>query len=63
MGGHVRVGLEDNLWMDEAKTDSASNPRLIERVVKVARAMGREIASPGQARAMIQSGDPQERSG
>lgn len=54
MGGHVRVGLEDNLWMDpKTKRDPASNLRLIERVVAIARAMGREIASPAEAREML----------
>ena len=54
MGGHVRVGLEDNLWMDpETKSDSASNLRLVERVVDIARANGRSIASPADARALI----------
>ena len=54
MGGHVRVGLEDNLWMDpETKRDPASNLRLIERVVDIARANGRSIASPAEARALI----------
>ena len=41
MGGHVRVGLEDNLWMDREKREAASNVRLIERVAGVAKAMGR----------------------
>lgn len=54
MGGHVRVGLEDNLWMDpETKQDPASNVRLIERVVPLARANGRAVASPADARTMI----------
>jgi 3-keto-5-aminohexanoate cleavage enzyme len=53
MGGHVRVGLEDNLWYDDARTQQASNPGLIERVVQLAGALGREIASPDEARAMI----------
>ena len=53
MGGHVRVGLEDNLWMDAAKTDPATNARLIERVVRVAKALGRPIASPAAARKII----------
>lgn len=52
-GGHVRVGLEDNLWFDEQRTDPATNPRLIERVVKLAREAGREIASPDETRALI----------
>lgn len=53
MGGHVRVGLEDNLWYDDARTLPASNPGLIERIVRLSRAMGREIASPAEARAKI----------
>lgn len=51
MGGHVRVGLEDNLWMDaDTRTDPASNPRLIERCVALARANGRAVASPAETR-------------
>ncbi len=53
MGGHVRVGLEDNLWMDAAKTDPATNVRLIERVVRVSKAVGRPIASPEDGRRII----------
>lgn len=43
MGGHVRVGLEDSIYMDTHKTDLGTNLRMVERVVKVAKAMGREI--------------------
>ncbi len=50
MGGGVRVGLEDNIWFDDARTDPASNPRLVERLVRIARAMGREPATPDQVR-------------
>jgi 3-keto-5-aminohexanoate cleavage enzyme len=53
MGGHVRVGLEDNLWFDEARTTHATNASLIERLVKLAHAAGREIASPAEARELI----------
>ena len=54
MGGHVRVGLEDNIWMDpETKREPATNARLIERVVAIARAHGREIASCADARRML----------
>lgn len=50
-GGHVRVGLEDSLWM--AKGDRATNPRLVERVVGFARSVGREPATVEQARGML----------
>jgi 3-keto-5-aminohexanoate cleavage enzyme len=53
MGGHVRVGLEDNLWMDPEKTDPATNVRLIERVVRAAKAVGRPIANPADTRRII----------
>lgn len=53
MGGHVRVGLEDNLWMDAEKTDPATNVRLIERVVRVAEAVGRPIAGPADTRRIL----------
>jgi 3-keto-5-aminohexanoate cleavage enzyme len=53
MGGHVRVGLEDNIWWDDARTELATNPRLVERLVTIARAMGREPASPARVRELL----------
>jgi len=53
MGGHVRVGLEDNLWYDDDRTELATNARLIERLVEIARSVGRKIASPQEAREII----------
>jgi uncharacterized protein (DUF849 family) len=53
MGGHVRTGLEDNLYYDNEKKHLATNPGLIERIVNVARAIGREIASPDKTRQLI----------
>ncbi len=53
MGGHVRVGLEDNLWYDNARTRAATNAGLIDRLVKLAHCVGREIATPVEARAII----------
>ena len=61
MGGHVRVGLEDNLFMDTAKAQPATNVALVERIVGVARAIGRPIASPREARERIGLGDPPAR--
>jgi 3-keto-5-aminohexanoate cleavage enzyme len=51
MGGHVRVGLEDNLFMPDGSP--ASNPLLVEKVVRIAREIGRGIASADEARAML----------
>ncbi len=53
MGGHVRVGLADTLYYDPSKTQPATNAGLVDRIVKLARAAGREIATPGQARGRI----------
>jgi uncharacterized protein (DUF849 family) len=50
MGGHVRVGLEDNIWFDDDRTELATNARLVERLVRVGRSMGREPASPAEVR-------------
>jgi 3-keto-5-aminohexanoate cleavage enzyme len=41
-GGGVRVGLEDNIWYDEDRTRLASNRDLVERVLDIANAMGRQ---------------------
>jgi uncharacterized protein (DUF849 family) len=61
MGGHVRVGLEDNLYFDTHKQRLASNPTLVERLAKLAQAAGRAIATPAESRAMI--GLPPAKSG
>jgi len=53
MGGHIRVGLEDSLYYDTDKQYPATNAGLIERVVKVALAVGRRIAGPAEARRII----------
>jgi uncharacterized protein (DUF849 family) len=53
MGGHVRVGLEDNLWLDVAKTRRASNVELVERLVRVAESVERPVATPDDARRLI----------
>ncbi|MEV4709538.1 3-keto-5-aminohexanoate cleavage protein [Actinoplanes sp. NPDC049316] len=53
LGGHVRVGLEDNPYYDWSDRSPATNPRLVERVVRIARELGREPASPAEAREII----------
>ena len=53
MGGHVRVGLEDNLFLDAHKAKPASNPALVERLATLAEATGRSIATPSETRATI----------
>ncbi|MCK4283338.1 MAG: 3-keto-5-aminohexanoate cleavage protein [Candidatus Brocadiae bacterium] len=53
MGGHVRVGLEDNLYYDNERTRLATNVEQVARVVRIAAELGREVASPSEAREML----------
>ena len=53
MGGHVRVGLEDNIYFDAHNGELATNVMLIERIVRMASEMGRVIATPIEARQML----------
>lgn len=62
MGGGVRVGLEDNIWFDDDRTELATNPRLVERLTRIARAMGREPATPDQVRQKLGIAAPATRS-
>jgi uncharacterized protein (DUF849 family) len=57
-GGHVRVGLEDNLFLDTEKKHPATNRALVDRLVRLAAAAERPIATPLEARAMIGLGAP-----
>jgi uncharacterized protein (DUF849 family) len=51
LGGNVRVGLEDNFYLDAAGTEMAKgNGPLVEKAVRMARDVGREPMSPDEAR-------------
>jgi 3-keto-5-aminohexanoate cleavage enzyme len=52
MGGHARVGLEDNIYYEKGRLAQGNAP-LVERVVRLARELGREVADPGRARAIL----------
>jgi 3-keto-5-aminohexanoate cleavage enzyme len=52
MGGHARVGMEDNIYLSEGVL-AKSNGQLVEKIVRIARELGREIASPDEARSML----------
>ena len=52
MGGHVRVGWEDNPYLPDGSLAS-TNAELVEVVVKMAEALGREIAGPAEAREIV----------
>jgi 3-keto-5-aminohexanoate cleavage enzyme len=51
LGGHVRVGLEDNLYYEQGQL--ATNVQLVERLVRLVREMGYEPATPQEARQMM----------
>ena len=52
MGGHVRVGFEDNTFISKG-VKAESNGELVEKVVRLAKELGREIATPNEARAIL----------
>lgn len=52
MGGHVRVGFEDNVYIEKG-IPAKSNAQLVERVVRLAKELGREIATPKEAREIL----------
>ena len=52
MGGHVRVGFEDNIYYRKGEL-ADSNARFVERVVRIAREVGREPASIVEARQIL----------
>lgn len=51
MGGHVRVGLEDNIYYTKGRL--ASNEELVARVARIAGELGRPVATPDEARALL----------
>ena len=52
MGGHVRVGFEDNLYLEKGVL-AKSNGEMVEKAVQLAKLLGREIATPAEARRIL----------
>ena len=52
LGGHVRVGLEDSIYYS-AGVLAKSNSELVSRCVRIAREVGREVATPDEARSIL----------
>jgi len=52
MGGHIRVGLEDNLLIDRG-TLANSNGQLVEKMRHICEELGSSVATPAEAREMI----------
>jgi len=56
MGGHARVGLEDSIYYSKGVL-AKSSAQLVERVVRMAKEFGREIATPSDAKKLLRLGD------
>lgn len=52
MGGNVRVGFEDNVYISKG-VPAKSNGELVEKVVEMAKLLGREVATPDEAREIL----------
>lgn len=52
LGGHIRVGFEDNFYLKKG-VKATSNAEFVERTVRVAKEFGVEIATPDEAREML----------
>jgi len=53
LGGHVRVGFEDSVFDFEGDRLAASNAYLVDRIARVATSLGRDPATPDEARRML----------
>jgi 3-keto-5-aminohexanoate cleavage enzyme len=52
MGGNVRVGFEDNIYYEKGVL-AESNAQLVERIARISKIHGREVASPDEARQIL----------
>jgi uncharacterized protein (DUF849 family) len=52
LGGHVRVGLEDNLYLEKGKL-TPSNAALVEKAARIVEILGDSVATPADARQML----------
>ena len=51
--GHIRIGMEDNPFIAPGEY-ARSNADLVDKIVRIARDLGRKIATPDEARAIAQ---------
>lgn len=52
LGGHVRVGMEDSVYYRKGEL-AKTNAQLVERIVQLSKMLGREIATPNEAREIL----------
>ena len=53
MGGHMRVGLEDNIWYDQGRSKLASNCDLLKRIHSLAQIHERPVMRPARLRELL----------
>lgn len=58
LGGHVRVGFEDNVYYRKGEL-ATSNAQLVARIARISRELDRPVATPDEARALLGLGKPQ----
>jgi uncharacterized protein (DUF849 family) len=61
LGGHCRVGLEDNLYLEKGVL-APSNAALVEKAVRILQLTGATIATPAEAREILGLKAPAARS-
>jgi uncharacterized protein (DUF849 family) len=52
MGGNVRVGLEDSLWLGKGQL-ARTNAEQVAKIRRILEELGLEVATPDEARAML----------
>jgi uncharacterized protein (DUF849 family) len=52
LGGHVRVGLEDNFYLEKG-VFAPDNAALVTKAVQIIKQLGEDVATPAQARAIL----------
>lgn len=52
MGGHIRIGMEDNIYYSKGVL-AESNAQFVERSVRIIKEMGKEVATPDEARQIL----------
>ena len=58
LGGHPRVGMEDNIYLEKGKL-APSNAALVEKAGKIIQILGDQVATPADARQMLRLGKNQ----
>ena len=52
LGGHVRVGMEDNIYIEKGVL-AKSNAEFVAKIARIAKKLGREVATPDEVRGIL----------